>query len=370
VKLLSEIYEEACQQGVLLSDPTQVALLPFFDRLMVDLAEEKKRSWGYSWFSWLRGKPPRLKGLYIWGNVGRGKTLLMDLFQEHSPVLALRDHTTLFLHHHFFKAHQKQGQKQGLFPESDTMVAAVRGITQQARVLCLDEFHVDHIGDAMLLSRSLSLAFKEGMILIATSNTHPKNLYAHGLHREHFAPFIDILLEHVQVVCLEGEEDYRMQEAGIDTLYLLASAPETPHLLEKVWDVLTQQAPPLAGAIQHQKRSLRVSRLANRVAWASFEELCGKPLGSADYRVLIQHISFLILSDIPELSPHQFNEAVRFIKLIDLLYEAKIITIFSGAVPIQALYPAGRGTDAFMRTRSRLQEMKSWKMPIDTLPPR
>ncbi len=355
MKVLSEIYEEACREGALLSDPTQVALLPLFDQLMLDLEEQKTRQW----FSWLR-KPPVLKGIYIWGKIGRGKTLLMDLFQSHAPVPTLRDHTNLFLHQHFFKAHEKAEQGQ-----TETLAAAVKEITHQAKVLCLDEFQVDHIADAMLLSRSLSLAFKQGMVLIATSNTHPKNLYANGLHRERFVPFIDTLLEHVQVICLEGDDDYRMHEGGMESLYLLTSTIETPKALEKIWDLLTQQAPPLAGEIQHQKRTLRVSRLANKVGWATFEELCGKPLGSADYRALSHNLSYLILSDIPQLSPHQFNEATRFIKLIDLLYEAKIVTIFAGEVPIHALYPAGRGTDLFGRTRSRLQEMKSWKLPLD-----
>ncbi|MGL5784526.1 MAG: cell division protein ZapE [Alphaproteobacteria bacterium] len=358
MKVLSEIYEEACQNGTLRSDPAQVALLPLFDQLMLDLEEQKSRQL----FSWLR-KPPPLKGIYIWGKIGRGKTLLMDLFQSHAPVPTLRNHTNLFLHQHFFKAHEKaeKGQTEALF-------AAVKKIAGQAKVLCLDEFQIDHIADAMLLSRSLSLAFKQGIVLLATSNTHPKNLYANGLHRERFIPFIDTLLEHVQVVCLEGEDDYRMHEGGVKSLYLLTSDTETPKILEKIWDLLTQQAPTRVGEIQHQKRILRLSRFANKVGWATFEELCGRPLGSADYRALIHNISYLILSDIPKLSPHQFNEATRFIKLIDLLYEAKIVTIFSGDVPIHALYPVGRGTDMFGRTRSRLQEMRSWKMPFDMSP--
>lgn len=234
MKVLSEIYKEACQKGALIPDPTQIALLPLFDQLMLDLKEQKT----HPWFSWLH-KPSRLKGIYIWGKIGRGKTLLMDLFQSHAPVPTLRDHTNLFLHQHFFKAYEKTEQGQ-----TETLAVAVKEIARQAKVLCLDEFQIDHIADAMLLSRSLSLAFKQGMVLIATSNTHPKNLYAKGLHRERFAPFIDELLEHVQVVCLEGEDDYRMHEGGIETLYLLNSASETPKILEKIWDVLTQQAPP------------------------------------------------------------------------------------------------------------------------------
>jgi cell division protein ZapE len=305
----------------------------------------------------------RIKGLYIYGDVGRGKTMLMDLFFAASPVLRKR---RAHFHEFMLDVHERihelrQKMKLGEHPGADPIELAAADLAKEAWLLCFDEFHVTDIADAMILGRLFAQLFARGVVLVATSNVEPAELYKDGLNRALFLPFIRMLEDNTEVVRLSSRADFRLEKlAGMHVWYVPADAAADA-ALDRAWRQLTRgrngepQALPLKG------RSVHVPRAAMGVARFSFSDLCEQPLGAADYLRIAREYHTIILDHVPVMTLETRNAAKRFIILIDTLYDLNVKLIASAEAEPDGLYRGDEGFEAqeFHRTASRLIEMRS-----------
>jgi cell division protein ZapE len=298
--------------------------------------------------------PPR--GLYIWGDVGRGKSMLMDMFFEEAPVAAkTRVHFNAFMVQIHARIHEER-QRAGT---SDPIAPVAREIAEATRLLCFDEFQVTDVADAMILGRLFEQFFERGVVIVATSNSPPDRLYEGGLNRQLFLPFIAEFKVRLDIVELNGPVDYRLQRMSGLTVYLYPLGPEADRAMDAAWLRLTDQP---TGAPTHLTvlgRTLPVPQAARGVARFDFTELCARPLAAADFLAIAHAFHTVMIDHIPRLGPEQRNEARRFVLLIDTLYDEGVKLICSAADAPEQLYVAGDGVDAFRRTASRLHEMQS-----------
>lgn len=298
-------------------------------------------------------EPP--KGLYLWGDVGRGKSMLMDLFYERVPLRAKqRIHFNAFMVETHARIHA--ARQQGA---DDPIAPVARLIAREATLLCFDEFQVMDVADAMILGRLFEQLFAAGTVVVATSNTPPRDLYEGGLNRQLFLPFIRLIEQRLDVVELNGPTDYRLQRFSELDTYMTPLGAEADAKMDAAWLRLTDQPHGAAQTLKVLGRKLRVPQAAKGVARFTFDELCRQPLGAADYLEIARHFHTLLIDRIPVLSANDRNEARRFITLIDTLYDEHVKLICSAAAPPDGLYPQGDGADAFRRTASRLMEMRS-----------
>ena len=297
---------------------------------------------------------PAQKGLYLWGGVGRGKSMLMDLIAEAAPDSAVRR-----VHFHEFmqeiQAGLNEARKRG---DQDTVRPVAEGVAARVRLLCFDEMQITDIADAMIVGRLFQILFERGVTIVTTSNREPEELYKHGLNRQLFLPFIDLIRERMEIVCLDSDTDYRQNRSGEQQVWFAPANDQSHAELDAVWNELTGGAVPKPFEIQMKSRSFELPAHANRVARSGFWELCGKPLGAADYLELARQVDALIIDDIPLLGILNYNEAKRFVTLVDALYEAKVRLIASAADQPEQLYNEGEGSFEFERTASRLREMQ------------
>ena len=309
-----------------------------------------------------RNKKTPPPGLYLWGGVGRGKSMLMDMFFDVAPV---EDRKRVHFHAFMQEVHKRmhsfrEAVKAGKAPEStDPLVALSRVITDQAWLLCFDEFHVTDIADAMILARLFEALFEAGVVVVATSNRHPKDLYKDGLQRDTFLPFIDMLGEKLDVLELEAGIDYRLDRLKTMEVFLTPVNAETDAKLEQDFHSLSIGGQPRPVTLNVQGREVEIPKVAEGVAMADFSDLCEKPLGAGDYLAIAESFHTLLLRGIPKLGPDKRNEAKRFVTLIDALYESKVNLICSAEAPPEELYTEGDGAFEFERTVSRLMEMQS-----------
>lgn len=299
-----------------------------------------------------KSKPPR--GLYIWGDVGRGKSMLMDLFFEEAPTAKKRRvHFNAFMVETHARIHELRKNGNG-----EEIAAVARMVANDATLLCFDEFQVTDVADAMILGRLFRQLFDLGVVIVATSNTAPKHLYEGGLNRQLFLPFIALIEQKLLVVEVNGPQDYRMRNmAGLD-IYITPLGPEADAKMDAAWQRLAG-AKGEATELEVLGRKLRVPQAANGVGRFSFADLCAQPLSAADYLAIARAFHTIFIDNIPVLSPAKRDEARRFIVLIDTLYDTGTKLVCSAAAAPGALYPAGDGADAFRRTASRLTEMQS-----------
>jgi cell division protein ZapE len=304
-------------------------------------------------FSFFR-RPAAPRGIYLWGDVGRGKTMLMDLFfADASEPRKQRVHFNAFMADIHARIHRLRGQP-GI---DDPIPPAARAIARDVRLLCFDEFQVVDVADAMILGRLFEQFFAAGMVIVATSNTPPERLYEGGLNRQLFLPFIEEIRARMEVVTLNGPTDYRLQQMqGIDT-YLTPLGPAADAAMNAAWTKLAGGGAPASLTVLGRK--LPVPRAGRGAARFSFDELCARPLGAADYLALAQNFHTLFIDHIPLLAAEMRNEARRFTLLIDTLYDEGVKLVCSAAAAPEALYVEGSGADAFRRTASRLVEMRS-----------
>jgi cell division protein ZapE len=361
-RLLVAQYDSSARRGELTADPAQRAVAERLDRLNAALAE-RRLSEKASALGWLfAGKRDRIKGLYIHGEVGRGKTMLMDeFFVLAVPQRKRRAHFHEFMAdiHDRIREAREAGKKNGKGDDAIAVVAA--GIAAETRLLCLDEFSVDDIADAMILSRLFEQLFARGLVLVATSNAAPDELYPGGLNRPLFLPFIAVLRRHVDVVELVARADYRLEKLGGAPVYVTPSGPAARQALDAIWRRLTGTERGRPTTLAMKGRAIAVPQAEKGVARFSFAELCEQPLGAADYLKIARAFHTIILDDIPLIADEERNAARRFISLIDTLYDNHVKLIASAGGEPDALYRAADGEEAFAfrRTVSRLIEMRS-----------
>ncbi len=296
--------------------------------------------------------PPH-RSLYLWGGVGRGKTFLVDLFFSQLPFpQKLRLHF-----HHFMR--EIHGQLKGLKQVEDPLDQIASDLANRCRVLCLDEFIVSDIGDAMILARVLRGLFRRSVTLVTTSNTEPDNLYLHGLQRASFLPAIDLLKRHTQVLNLDGAIDYRLRYLDQAKVYLTPLGPENEARLHEEFDHLCTDPGERNSSITLYGREIPVRRVAGELIWFDFEVICGPPRSQNDYLEIARCFPTVFISGIPQLTAGDDDTARRFLFLIDEFYDRCVKLLVTADVGLEALYQGKRLAFDFQRTVSRLQEMQS-----------
>ncbi|WP_273726345.1 cell division protein ZapE [Brucella gallinifaecis] len=360
-----EHYDALVKAGEVEADPAQLELTARYDRLIEEVCTKRlsRKSSALGWLFGKRKEVATVKGLYVHGEVGRGKTMLMDMFFQLLPVeRKRRAHFNDFMAdaHERINAH-RQALKRGETKQEDPIPPVAEALAEQAWVLCFDEFTVTDIADAMILSRLFNALFARGVVLIATSNVAPDNLYRDGLNRQLFLPFVDILKQHVDVINLDSRTDYRLEKLDRQPVYLTPLGSETAKRMDAAWTVHKDGRQEKPDVVHIKGRDIPVRRAVPGAARFTFDELCTQPLAANDYIAIVTRYQTLFVEDVPLLDYSRRNEAKRFILLIDVLYDHHARLFISAQAQPEKLYQASQGVEAFEfdRTASRLFEMQS-----------
>jgi cell division protein ZapE len=359
-----DAYRAALADHTLKPDAAQAAAAQKLEALSQALADYRP---GFSLFgknllSIGRHSPPGAPpGVYLWGDVGRGKSMLMDMFFETAPVAPKRRvHFNAFMVQTHARIHAARTSPEGQRPGSGDPIAAVaRAIAGEARLLCFDEFQITDIADAMILGRLFEQLFAAGTVIVATSNVAPDRLYEGGLNRQLFLPFIDEIKNRLTVVELNGPSDYRLQRIAGLAVYLTPLSLEADAAMDQAWLKLTGGVKTAPMNLSVLGRDLTIPAAARGVARFDFADLCEKPLAAPDYLEIARHFHTVLIDHIPVMGENMHNVARRFIVLIDTLYDESVKLICSAAAAPEALYPGGISSEAFRRAASRLAEMQS-----------
>jgi cell division protein ZapE len=340
------------------SDPTQLALLPEFDRMHAALCAEPSNGNGNGLFDRLKSllgndPPEAVPGLYLWGTVGRGKTFLMDLFVASLPHgVALRRH----FHRFMGEVHESL---RALGERQSPLVEVAAEIAGRCRVLCLDEFLVNDIGDAMILSNLLDALFARGVSLVTTSNTAPANLYKDGLQRARFLPAIALIERRCHVVEMASSRDWRLRALTQAPVYLTPPGAEAHRALERIFASQASGNVLQDGVLHVNSRDIPFHKRADNILWFDFAALCEGPRAVADYIALAKAGPAIIVSNVPQFTIYSEDAAKRFVQLVDEFYDRHVKLVLSAAAPITELYDGERLRAEFGRTESRLIEMQS-----------
>lgn len=359
-------YDALVSEGVIERDAAQVSLARRLDALARELGERALAS-KQSALGWLFSRrtveAPPLKGLYVWGQVGRGKTMLMDLFFECSTVTRKRR-----AHFHAFMAdtqdrihRTRRAILDGRLKGDDPIAPVAEEIAAETRLLCFDEFAVYDIADAMILGRLFQKLFELGTVVVATSNVAPQRLYWDGLNRALFLPFIELLGHHVDVFELISPNDYRLTKTDGDEVWRMPLGPDTDAVMEEEWFRLTGHRPTPAEAIPFRGRTIEIPAAADGHARFRFADLCEKPLAAADFVQIARRYRTVMIENVPVLGSEKRNAAKRLINLVDALYDCRVKIVVSAAAEPIALWTDSDGPESFefARTVSRLTEMRS-----------
>jgi cell division protein ZapE len=347
---LTALYDTRVSEGLLRPDPAQRRVIDLLEQVRERL-EAPERSGFLARFR--RAEPMGKQGLYLWGGVGRGKSMLMDMFFQHAAIEGKRR-----VHFHAFmqevQAALHEVRKTGV---DDAILPVAEGIARDLKLLCFDEMQITDIADAMIVGRLFERLFEAGVVIVATSNRHPSSLYKDGLNRQLFLPFIGLLEERLEVHEMAAETDYRQDRLAGERVWFSPADGVAKAAIDLIWSDLTGGREE-ALTLEVKGREVTIPRFWAGQARASFDALCGTALGPADYLALVGAAKVLVLEDIPVMSPENANEAKRFVTLIDALYEGQVRLIASAAAEPEALYLAGTGSFEFERTASRLREMQ------------
>ena len=300
------------------------------------------------------GTPPQ--GLYMYGPVGRGKSMLMDLFFDTAPVEKKR---RVHFHAFMLEVQKRLNDERKTTQRDDPLMAVAGDIAAETWLLCFDEFHVVNIADAMILGRLFQGFFDRGVVIVATSNVAPQDLYRGGLQRDRFLPFIALICDKLDVLDIGAGADFRLDRLRGQPVFHWPLGPESTAKLDTAFAALTDDAAGEEATLELQGRTLVVPVAARGVARLSFDELCGKPRGASDYLALATHFHTVMVDGIPKMTPQQRDIAKRFVVLIDALYEHRVNLWASADAPPEELYPVGDTAFEFQRTVSRLSEMQA-----------
>jgi len=355
---ISTLYNQLTEEGKISFDKNQELIAKQLDLLTKEINEIKEEGFFKRIFS---GKKEPIKGLYIYGDVGRGKSMLMDFFFDNIEFNSKR---RVHFHSFMLEIHESihKWRKERSDIEDDPIPFLADKIINESRLLCFDEFQVTDIADAMILGRLFKALFERRLIIVATSNRHPDDLYKDGLQRENFLPFIKMFKQKMNVSSLDSDTDYRMKHLkSLSTVYFTPLNKRADKFISESFQEMTANAEPQKHIIHIKGRELKVNKMHGDTAIFSFSELCEQPLGANDYIEIARRFSTILLSDIPQMSRENRNEAKRFVHLIDELYEHKVKLICTAATSPDKLYEKGDGAFEFERTISRLTEMQSEK---------
>lgn len=345
MKSLLAHYNKAVKSQAIVSSEHQKQVLAKLELVRKSVIQGS-RSW------WPFGKK-QTKGVYIHGPVGAGKTYLMNLFYEHVPETCKQR----FHFHHFMQNVDKSLRaRQG---HMNPLKHIAKALAEKAHVLCLDEFLVEDVADASILGELLSELFKHGVILIATANTNPDDLYLDGLHRERFLPAIDLINQHCEVVCLDEHKDYRLGRKSRPEVYLYPVSADNEALMQMQFEKLSGQEEHPPGTMMIQDREVNYIAKDARLIWFDFQVICNMPRSQLDYLEIAKSYDAVFVSHVPALKPDELGQLSLFIRFVDVMYDEGIHLIVLSEVPMEAIYIDGPMKKSFERTLSRLQEMHS-----------
>ncbi len=352
---IREAYEDSLHRDGHVKDQAQLEVVARLESLQASLARHRPgRKGPLAVFKARRDEnQARIRGLYLWGGVGRGKTLLMDLFFETLPIKAKK---RIHFHRMMREVHAR---RKALGNVSDPLDRVAADIARQTRVLCFDEFFVSDIGDAMILGRLLDGLFRRGVTLVATSNSRPDELYKDGLQRQRFLPAIDLINQHTDVVHLDGGIDYRLRLLEKAGTYLFPDDDAATAKLSYFFDESASSEIRLNPQLDINARKIPAKKSAKGIVWFRFEQICDGPRSQADYIEVARWYPAVIVSGVPQFDATLENQARRFIALVDEFYDRRVKLILSCAVDLDALYQGDRLGFEFDRTTSRLIEMQS-----------
>ncbi len=350
---VASAYEMAVQSRHIVLNSAQYPVIVALEQISQQLILKHRQQQMIWWRLTQPFRTPRLvSGIYLWGDVGSGKTYLLDLFYNELPFSQkLRQH----FHEFMQEIHQQLARYQGV---KNPLALIAKRIAANYLVLCLDEFFVNDIGDAMVLGNLLTALCRRGVTIVTTSNIEPDKLYYHGLQRELFLPAIAALKHYLTIIHLVTHQDFRQTELTLLDGYF---SPLSEAVAAKMRAIFMALAPgqEAENTIQINQRIIKTIAWSGQVAWFDFYELCQTPRSQYDYLAIAERFQYILLSNVPQIQPHEQHLITYFIYLIDILYDRKITLFISAAVPIHELYPQGNKAFDFQRTQSRLQQMQT-----------
>ena len=356
---VTDQYHALVAAGELRADADQARAIAALARVQIELEAVPPR--GSTIWRFLRRKPDPARGLYLWGGVGRGKSMLMDLFFENVGINRKR---RAHFHEFMLDIHARL-KAERVKEKGDPVPPIVAALADEARLLCFDEMVVNNMADAAIMSRLFSGLIAAGVTVLTTSNRHPDDLYKDGLNRQLFLPFIALVKESLDIITLDGPTDYRRDRLGSAQIWLVPNGPAAKAALSETFFRMTDYPPEDRAHVPTLEmdvgggRMLHVPKALKGVAVFSFKRLCAQARGAADYLAIARRFHTVIMVGIPVLGPHNRNEAARFVTLIDALYEYRVKFLASADAEPDHLYPQGDGRFEFDRTISRLMEMQS-----------